>query len=177
MSVAVKRCGGLLVQLERRHVHEHRRCRHPVSAESIEDLEAGSVDISPVQQQLCVDEPRQGGGCGTTKPAAFDAQRSTEHRAGRPQTLAQRAEAPPFDLAPGGVCPATPVTWSAVSLIHHARKPLTSDSASGRSGSPPIVREVPSHHHRAAADRTAGCRITNAHCVAYRKSDARGSNV
>jgi|HubBroStandDraft_1064217.scaffolds.fasta_scaffold605266_1 hypothetical protein len=59
---------------------------------------------------------------------------TSEHRAGRPQTLAQapcpRRTRPPLDLAPGGVYRAAQVTLGAGGLLHH-RFTLTSGPAGG----------------------------------------------
>jgi hypothetical protein len=57
--------------------------------------------------------------------------RSTrEHRAGRPQSLAQGAAGSPLDLAPGGVYRAAAVTCGAGGLLHH-RFTLTPASDAG----------------------------------------------
>src|SRR5271165_3164917 len=59
--------------------------------------------------------------------------RSTrEHRAGRPQSLAQGARGSPLDLAPGGVYRAAAVTCGAGGLLHH-RFTLTPALTRGRS--------------------------------------------
>ncbi len=73
----------------------------------------------------------RGGGHPSGTAVAGSLVRSTrEHRAGRPQSLAQGAAGSPLDLAPGGVYRAAAVTCGAGGLLHH-RFTLTPTSDAG----------------------------------------------
>jgi len=81
-----------------------------------------------------VHQPKLAGGHPSRAAVADSLVRSTrEHRAGRPQTLAQAPRPKPrgpSDLAPGGVCLAARITPGAGGLLHH-RFTLTLGRAKG----------------------------------------------
>src|SRR6202050_2534813 len=76
---------------------------------------------------------RAGGHPSGTAVADSLVRSTREHRAGRPQPLAQEAHARlPLDLAPGGVYRAARITPGAGGLLHH-RFTLTPGRVRGRS--------------------------------------------
>ena len=89
---------------------------------------------------------RAGGHPSGTAIAGSLVRSTREHRAGRPQALAQAPRPKPqspLDLAPGGVYQAAQVTPSAGGLLHHPHQALTCTNQAARSISPPVVRRPP----------------------------------
>src|SRR5690242_12273935 len=95
----------------------------------------------------------RGGGHPSGTAVAGSLVRSTrEHRAGRPQSLAQGAAGSPLDLAPGGVYRAAAVTCGAGGLLHH-RFTLTPADA----GAVCFLWHCPAGHPGSALPTTLPC--------------------
>ena len=100
--------------------HQARKLEHPLSAQA--QVTGGAAGESACRPGSVHPLARAGDHPSRTAVAGSLMRSTREHRAGRPQSLAQEpglAARFPLDLAPGGVYLAAQVTLSAGGLLHH----------------------------------------------------------